>query len=146
MRLSQKTIAGTGLIAFQLLAGHVALAATQSVNLTTRVTVVQSCAINASQMNFGNMSTIVGTETATSNVKVTCSAGTPYSVSYRPNLVMTTGIATLVGPGTNILAQVTLATSAGTGTGTHIMNGVLQVKPYPTPGLYQNTFLIYVNY
>lgn len=146
MRLSQKIKVVAGLIVFQLLASHNVLAATQSVTLSTRVTVVQTCAITATQMNFGNMATIVGTEAAASNVKVTCSAGTPYSVSFRPNLVMTTGIATLVGPGTNILAQVTLATSTGTGTGSHIMNGVLQVKPYPTPGIYQNTFLIYVNY
>lgn len=146
MRIGQLTSVGAGLMVFQLLSSHVGLAATQSVTLNSRVNVVQTCAINVPPMNFGNMATIVGTETASTNVAVTCSAGTPYAVSFRPGLVMTTGIATLVGPGTNILAQVTLATSTGTGTGTHIMNGVLQVKPYPVPGLYQNTFLIYVNY
>lgn len=146
MRFGLINSAGVGLILFQLLSTQGALAATQSIALTTKVTVVQTCAINVSPMNFGNMATIVGTETATSNVAVTCSAGTPYAVSFRAGSVLTSGIATLVGPGTNILAQVTLATSTGTGTGAHIMNGVLQVKPYPTPGLYQNTFLIYVNY
>ncbi len=146
MRFGKLNIAGAGLILFQLLTSHAALAATQSLSVTTSVNVVQTCAINVSAINFGNMATIVGTETATSNVAVTCSAGTPYNVSFRSAAVMTTGIATLVGPGTNILAQVTLVTSAGTGTGAHVMKGVLQVKPYPLPGLYQNTFLIYVNY
>lgn len=146
MQFDYKNMMGVGLILFQLASSDLAIAATQTTSLTTKVTVVQSCAITASQMNFGNMATIVGTETASSNVAVTCSAGTPYSVSFRPNLVMISGIATLVGPGTNILATVTLATSTGTGSNTHIMNGILQTKPYPAPGLYQNTFLIYVNY
>ena len=146
MRTGRINALGVGLMLFQLLSSHCLLAATQTTSLTSKVTIVQTCAITASTMNFGNLATIVGTETATSNVKVTCSVGTPYSVSFRSGAVLTSGIATLVGPGPNILAQVTLVTSAGIGSNVHIMNGVLQAKAYPTPGVYQNTFLIYVNY
>jgi spore coat protein U-like protein len=39
-------------------------------------------------MNFGTLSTVVGTETATSNVTVRCSAGTAYQVSFRANRVL----------------------------------------------------------
>lgn len=146
MRFGQLSSVGLGLILFQLLASHAALAATQTLTLTTSINVVQTCAINASAMNFGNVTKVLGTETATSTVAVTCSAGTPYSVSFRAGSVLTSGFGNLAGPGGNVQVFVSLATTAGTGTGSHVMNGKLTASAITTQGLYQNNFLIYVNY
>ncbi|MDE2447085.1 MAG: spore coat protein U domain-containing protein [Alphaproteobacteria bacterium] len=121
-------------------------AATTTFNMTTSVTVVKTCKISAPSMNFGNKTKIVATDTASTNVSVTCSAGTPYNISFSPTFAMTSGIGTLTGPGGNLQFQATLATSAGTGTASHVMNGQMIASPITTQGLYQNTFLIYVNY
>jgi spore coat protein U-like protein len=123
-----------------------AQAATSTVNMTTSVTVVKTCSLTTPSMNFGNKTKIVATDTASTNVNVVCSAGTPYSISFSPTIAMTAGIGTLTGPGGNLQFQASLATSAGTGTNSHVMNGTMIASPITTPGLYQNTFLIYVNY
>jgi hypothetical protein len=123
-----------------------ASAATTTINFTTKVNVTANCAINVTSMNFGTRVAITGTETSTSTATVNCSLGIPYSVSFRAGAVQTSGTGTLPGPGGSLSVFVSLATSSGTGSGTHILNGKLNASPITTQGLYQNNFLIYVNY
>lgn len=146
MRFGGKFSAGMWAFLLASAFAHNATAASKSIGLTTSVTITQSCAVTVSSMNFGNITAVTGTEVTTSTAKVTCSAGTPYSVSFRAGAVQTSGTGNLTGPGGNIQVFVSLATSAGTSTGSHILNGKLTASPITTTGLYQNNFLIYVNY
>jgi spore coat protein U-like protein len=146
MRFGYRFTAGVGALLLASAIAQNANAASKSIALTTSVTITQACAITVSSMNFGNITAVTGTEVTTSSAKVTCSAGTAYSVSFMPGAVQTSGFGNLAGPGGNIQVFVSLATSAGTSTGTHILNGKLTASPITTTGLYQNNFLIYVNY
>ena len=146
MRFGRNIVAGIGLSLLTFMSVASTQAATKSIALTTSVTIVQSCAVTVTSMNFGNITAVTGTEVTTSTAKVNCSAGTPYTVSFRPGAVQTSGFGNLAGPGGNIQVFVSLGTTAGTGTGTHILNGKLTASPITTTGLYQNNFLIYVNY
>lgn len=146
MRLGGKIAVSIGGLLALPLCMPSAFAATQSFNLTTKITITASCSVSASAMNFGNRVAILGTETATSTVAVKCNLGIPYAVSFAPGAVQTTGIGSLAGPGGNIQFRATLATTAGTGSGNHVMNGILLVSPITTQGLYQNNFLVFVNY
>ena len=146
MRFGGKFSVGMGAFLLASAIAHNAVAASKSIALTTSVTINQACAITVSSMNFGNITAVTGTEITTSSAKVTCSAGTAYSVSFRPGAVQTSGTGNLTGPGGNIQVFVSLGTSAGTSTGTHILNGKLTASPITTTGLYQQNFLIYVNY
>ena len=146
MRFGRNIVAGIGLSLLTFMSVASTQAATSTITLTTSVTIVQSCAVTVTSMNFGNVTAVTGTETTTSNAKVTCSAGTPYAVSFAPGAVQTSGFGNLIGPGGNIQVFVSLGTTAGTGTGTHVLNGKLTASPITTTGLYQRNFLIYVNY
>lgn len=146
MRFVFRFTAGMGALLLASAIAQNAYAASKSISLTTSVTITQACAITVSSMNFGNITAVTGTEVTTSTAKVTCSAGTAYSVSFRPGAVQTSGTGNLTGPGGTIQVFVSLATSAGTSTGTHILNGKLTASPITTTGLYQQNFLIYVNY
>ena len=146
MRFGGKFSVGMGAFLLASTFAHHAHAASQSIGLSTKITIIQSCAVTVSSMNFGNITAVTGTEVTTSTAKVTCSAGTAYSVSFRAGAVQTSGTGNLAGPGGNIQVFVSLATSAGTSTGSHILNGKLTASPITTTGLYQNNFLIYVNY
>ena len=146
MRIDINKLIGMGMCLALPFAAHSASAATTTFNFTTKINVVASCAITVSSMNFGTITAVTGTETSTSTAKVTCSAGTPYNVSFRPAVAQTSGLGNLAGPGGNIQVFVSLATSSGTGTGNHILNGKLTASPITTQGLYQQNFLIYVNY
>ncbi len=146
MRFGFRFTAGMGALLLASAIAQNAYAASKSIALTTSVTITQACAITVSSMNFGNITAVTGTEVTTSTAKVTCSAGTAYSVSFRPGAVQTSGTGNLTGPGGTIQVFVSLGTSAGTSTGTHILNGKLTASPITTTGLYQQNFLIYVNY
>jgi spore coat protein U-like protein len=146
MRFGYRFTAGMGALLLASAIAQNAYAASKSIALTTSVTITQACAITVSSMNFGNITAVTGTEVTTSTAKVTCSAGTAYSVSFRPGAVQTSGTGNLTGPGGTIQVFVSLGTSAGTSTGTHILNGKLTASPITTTGLYQQNFLIYVNY
>jgi Spore Coat Protein U domain len=146
MRLGRSKTIGLAVLVAAATSQQFALAATQTFNLTTQINVTASCAVNVTSMNFGNVVTVTGTETASSVATVKCNLGIPYSVSFRPAAVMTAGTGTLTGPGGNITFFVSLATSTGTGSGNHTLNGKLNASPITTQGLYQNNFLIYVNY
>ena len=146
MRISRSKRIGLALLVAMTISQQFASAATTTFNFTTKVNVTANCAVNVTSMNFGNITAVTGTETASSVATVKCSLGIPYSVSFRAAAVLTAGTGTLAGPGGNITVFVSLATSSGTGSGAHTLNGKLTASPITTQGLYQNNFLIYVNY
>ncbi len=146
MRIGRNKLTGLTMLVAIATSHQLASAATTAITFNTRVNVTANCAINVTSMNFGTRVAITGTETATSTATVNCSLGIPYSVSFRAGAVQTSGTGNLVGPGGNISVFVSLATSTGTGSGSHLLNGKLNASPITTQGLYQNNFLIYVNY
>jgi Spore Coat Protein U domain len=146
MRIGRNKLTGLTMLVAMATSQQLASAATTTFNFTTQITVTANCAINVTSMNFGNIVAVTGTETATSTATVKCSLGIPYTVSFRPNAVLTAGTGSLAGPGGNIPFFVSLATTSGTGSGSHTLNGKLNPSAITTQGLYQNNFLIYVNY
>ena len=130
-----------------MFAHGVAIASSNSAALNVRTTIVKTCKISATAMNFGNIATVLGTETTTSTLAVICSKGTPYNVSLRANLTLTARNINLIGPGGSIIrSRLTLGATAGTTSGTHVLTGKLVARAYPPKGLYQSNQLIYVNY
>ena len=53
-------------------------------NLTVKLVIAPGCAVTSPTIDFGSPSALVGTVTAQSNILVTCSNGTPYSVTLGP--------------------------------------------------------------
>lgn len=146
MRLGRSKIIGLTMLVAAATSQQFAFAATKAITFTTQVNITSSCGINVTSMNFGTVVAVTGTETATSVATVKCNLLIPYSVSFRAAAVQTSGTGNLAGPGGNISVFVSLATSSGTGSGSHTLNGKLNASAITTQGLYQNNFLIYVNY
>ena len=133
-------------VIFSLAIGQ-AHAATKSRNFNVRVRIVKTCRVAATAMNFGNLGTVLGTETSTSTLTVNCSKGTPYNVSLRAGAALTTQTVNLTNPGGSIIqAGLTLGATAGTTSGSHPLIGKLVARAYPPIGRYQRTQTIYVNY
>ena len=127
-----------------------AFAATASGTFNVQVTIVKACSVSATAVNFGNLSTILGTEAATSTVSVVCNAGTPYSLSFASGSALLS-LASNLANGANTIpvnyAFANAAAAAGTGTATNTMNVTLPTAtPFPATGLYQQTQTVYVNY
>jgi spore coat protein U-like protein len=127
-----------------------AFAATSSGTFNVQVTIVKACTVGATAVNFGNLSTILGTEAGTSTVSVTCNAGTPYSLSFVSGSASLTATGSLVNGANSIPVAYSFANAAaaaGTGTATNTMDVKLPTAtPYPATGLYQQTQTVYVNY
>jgi spore coat protein U-like protein len=126
-----------------------AFAATASGTFNVQVTIVKACAVSATAVNFGTLSTVVGTETANSTVTVTCNPGTAYSLSFVSGSAGLTAAGNLVNGANNIGASYDLGTAAaasGTGSGTDALKVSLSAASYPATGLYQATQTVYVNY
>ncbi|MDE2445084.1 MAG: spore coat protein U domain-containing protein [Alphaproteobacteria bacterium] len=126
-----------------------ATAATRSRTFNTRVRIVKSCRISATPVNFGNLSTVLGTETATSTVSVICNVGTTYRLSFTAAAGTLTKTSNLVNGANTIRANFSLGTAAaaaGTGSGTKSIMVGLAAKPFPVPGLYQVTQTVYIVY
>ena len=126
-----------------------AYAATSSGTFNVQVTIAKTCIVSATPVNFGSLSTVLGSETANSTVTVTCNAGTPYNLSFTTvagGLSKTTNLTN----GANIIpANFSLGTAAaasGTGSGTATISVGLTATPYPVTGLYQATQTINIVY
>jgi spore coat protein U-like protein len=126
-----------------------AFAATASGTFNVQVTIVKACAVSATAVNFGSLSTVLGTETSNSTVTVTCNPGTAYSLSFVSGSAGLTTTGNLVN-GTNTIGASydlgTAAASSGTGSGTGTVKVSLSAASYPATGLYQATQTVYVNY
>jgi spore coat protein U-like protein len=133
-----------------LASASAALAATSSGTFNVQVTIVKACAVSATAVNFGSLSTILGTETATSTVSVVCNAGTPYSLSFVSGSASLSTTGNLVNGASTIPVAYSFANAgaaAGTGTATNTMDVKLPTATaYPAVGVYQQTQTVYVNY
>lgn len=128
-----------------------AFAATASGTFNVQVTIVKACSVAATGINFGNLSTILGTESANSTVSVVCNAGTPYNLSFiSGNNAAITASGNLLNGANTIpvnYAFANAAAAAGTGTAINTIAVTLPTAtPYPATGLYQQTQTVYVNY
>ena len=126
-----------------------AVAATSSTGFNTQVTITKACAVSAQPVNFGNLSTVLGTETANSLVTVTCNPGTAYNLSFTTISGGLTKTTNLVNGLNNIPANFSLGTAAsasGTGSGTATISVGLTATPYPVTGIYQATQTVNVVY
>jgi len=123
------------------------LAASKSGAMAAQVNILKACRITATAMDFGTLTKVTGTETATSTVTVTCSAGTTYLVSFRATGPRPNVTVRLNGPAAQFIRTgLTLATTAGTSSGSHVISGLLVAQAVPTPGTYvrvQTVFVIY---
>ena len=128
-----------------------AFAATASGTFNVQVTIVKACSVSATAVNFGNLSTILGTEAATSTVSVVCNAGTPYNLSFISANNAAISAASNLANGANLIpvnyAFANAGAAAGTGTATNTIAVTLPTAtPFPTVGLYQEVRTVYVNY
>ena len=131
-----------------------AIAASSSGNFNVQVKIATACTVGATAMDFGTLNTVVGTETATSNVSVTCNKGTAYGLSFTnvaTILAATTTAAINLNNGANVIpaslkvtAGATFIATGGTDAGT--VTGTLTATAYPAAGTYANTQTLYVIY
>ncbi len=126
-----------------------AFAASSPGNFNVKVNITTACTVAATDVNFGNLATVVGTETATSTVTVACNPGTAYSLSFTNTAGTLTKTDTLVNGANTIGYDLSLGTAAaasGTSAGTHNIDVVLQASAFPATGLYQDTQTVNVVY
>jgi spore coat protein U-like protein len=124
-------------------------AAQTSANFQARITIQTACVVSASNLDFGNVGVINGGETATANVDVNCSNGTPYTMSFDSLASVTSFNSTMVNGAEDVDYSAALSASGGTGTGsvqTYTIDGLLPAQSTPTPGIYTDNQTVYVNY
>ena len=132
-----------------------AFAVTASGTFVVSVNITKACSVSATAVNFGSLSTILGTESANSTVSVICNVGTPYNLSFvsADNTAITA--AGNLANGANTIpvnyAFASAAAASGTGNGGTAATNTIAVTlptatPYPTVGLYTQTRTVYVNY
>ena len=132
-----------------------AFAATQSGTFNVSVNITKACSVSATAVSFGNLSTILGTESATSTVSVVCNVGTPYNLSF---ISANTGAITAAGNLANGVNTIPVAyafasalAAGGTGNGATVATNTIAVTlptatPFPTVGTYSEVRTVFVNY
>ncbi len=116
-----------------------------------------ACTITVTNMDFGTLTTVLGTETATANVAVRCPPGVRLMAAFLPiaynpvSNAASSRNSTLFDPlGNKINFSMALAGWYGTGLGntplTTVITGKLAATPNPPPGTYKSTETLYVNY
>ena len=130
-------------------------AASASGTFGVQVKINAACTVSATAMDFGTLNTVAGTETATSNVSVTCNKGTAYGLSFTNVATIaaaTTTAAINLNNGANVIPASLSVTSGSTGVAlgvsanTGVVTGTLTATPYPATGTYSNTQTLYVIY
>ena len=124
-------------------------AANKSTSMNVKLTVAYGCALNVTNMDFGTVPTVTGTETATSNVTVNCSPGTLFLLSFQPTFsfanISRNSTLTSIAGGTVNFSMALQGFFGFTSTSTTI-NGQLAATPGAAPGVYQSTETLYVIY
>ena len=124
-----------------------ASAAQLSSSYETRISIQTSCSVTASTLDFGTVGIITGTQTAMSAVNVTCSAGTPFALSFGSSGIATSFTGQMAnGANTVTYNAVLLGPNAGVGSATRTILGNLPLQPAPPSGTYVDTRTIYLNY
>ena len=115
----------------------------------SRITIQTSCLVTASEVDFGNVGVINGTETASGAVNVNCSAGTGWTASF-DNL---TAVTTLSGAlmtnvnGQDVAYNAVLTSAGGSGPASFAINASLPAQVTPTAGVtYTDNRTLYLNY
>ena len=124
-------------------------AASKSNSMNVKLTVAFGCALNVTDMDFGNVAVVTGTETATSTVTVNCSPGTLFLLSFQPAFSFA-GLnknSTLIraGGGTVNFSMALQGFFGFTSTTTTI-NGQLAATPGAVAGVYKSIETLYVIY
>jgi len=129
-----------------LLSASQAFAAQTSANFQARVNIQTACIVSATNLDFGNVGVIVGTETATSNVVVNCSAGTVFAMSFDPVLTVTAYTSTMVNGAQDVAYSAALSGGGGTGAVNFTIDGTLPAQVTPPAALYTENRTLYVNF
>ena len=124
-------------------------AANKSTSMNVKLTVAFGCALNVTDMDFGTVAQVTGTETATSTVTVNCSPGTLFLLSFKPTFsfadINRNSTLTRAGGGTVNFSMALQGFFGFTSTSTTI-NGQLAATPGAVAGVYQSTETLYVIY
>jgi spore coat protein U-like protein len=148
MRNVRMRAAATAVVLPCLFAGGQADAATFSKTMNVTITVTPACALSVTDMNFGILTQVVGTEKATSTVTVNCTQGTFLQLSFLPtfavantsrNSAMTNGV------GSKVNFSMALQGWWGYTGGWTTINGQLSATPGAV-GLYKSVETLYVIY
>jgi spore coat protein U-like protein len=146
--LSPKSL-GVTLIALSasLWSAEAACAAAQKQTLNIAVTINYGCSLAVSDMDFGTITTVTGSETATSNVTVNCTPGALYLLSFSPSSWTTTRSSAMSNPSSaKINFNMALSGIWGVGSGTTAINGQLAATPGAQTGAYKSVETLYVIY
>jgi spore coat protein U-like protein len=124
-----------------------ASAAQLIVPFEARVTIITACAVSSTNLNFGNVGIITGTQTATATVSVECSSGTPYALSFSGSSTVTAYTGQMTNSGNNVTYTATLVgPNASVGTATHTILGSIPLQPTPPSAIYTDNRTIFLDY
>jgi len=132
--------------AASLASAATAFAAQTSVNIQARVSIQTSCVVTAGDLNFGNVGTIFGGETASATVSVNCSLGTPYTLSFSASSSVTAYNGQMVNGASTVAYSAALSAAGGTGPGSHTILGMLPPQATPASAIYTDNRTVYLNY
>lgn len=134
-------------LATSLCSAQVASAAAQKQTLNIAVTINYGCSLSVSDMDFGTITSVTGSETATSNVTVNCTPGALYLLSFSPSTWTTTRASAMSNPSSaKINFNMALSSIWGIGSGTSQINGQLAATPGAPTGVYKSVETLYVIY
>jgi spore coat protein U-like protein len=135
-------------VAAVLVGASGAIAATANSNFNAHVKLNATCIVSATTLEFGTLpGLIVGGETATSNVSVTCSKNTAYALSLSAGSGSMVGVTT---PADTVSYSAAFAAATtGTGNGSaqaFTINGTLAAQATPSAQDYNETRTVTVTY
>lgn len=134
-------------LAASFLTAQEARAAAQSKTLKISVTINYGCNLAVSDMDFGTITAVTGSETATSTVTVNCTPGALYLLSFSPSSWTTTRASMMSNPSSaKINFNMALNGIWGIGSGTATINGQLAATPSAQTGAYKSVETLYVIY
>jgi spore coat protein U-like protein len=153
-----RSSAGVALGVLAALSAGKAAAGQAMGDFTVRMKLNAQCLVEATDIDFGTLTEVTGAETASGQVKVRCSQGTPFTVSYSSvsiSAVLNQNMFGVAPFNTDIIPyRLTLAGTSGTGVGLGVANAVIfsvaaQIRGGPAnvrPDIYRNNRRVYVTY
>lgn len=117
-----------------------------AVPFQARINIETSCAVVADNLDFGNVGTINGGETASATVTVNCSQGTPYTLSFNPLLSITAYNGAMVNGANSVAYSAALNSAGGIGPGAAAILGLLLPQATPAAGIYTDNRTVYLSY
>ena len=136
-----------------VIANPVAHAASVNKSMNVKLTVASACALNVVNMDFGTLTKVVGTETASSYVTLVCNQLSTIFLSFLPTFsVANTGrnstLTSVAGDTINFLMQLRgyFGTLGAFQTSLTYTDGKRAATPGVKSGIYQSTETLYVIY